>query len=575
MSKNRFLLLMLSLFLLCGCGQQTEAVTTPPMETAGARTEITQPQTKTPLNSTEGESSTSAVEESTTQASEETKDALVTDFSELEYKNEKISFNEKKSNYEDFSVTRQMQSVSVNGRTYCFDTNIPEADCNERIRFTEELLMKAGVTGEFRICLYNVVKMKHTYVENGSLYGRMEHMSDLEYLTGVLLAAYGEFTNYGMAYGYAALLLGEEIPEARYPEDWDYYDLNLLCFSPGFCDEEELNNNKAIALNFASAYVKKHGHAVYQDLLKKSGQLETAAIAREALADHYKSQGVEPELSPLLYALGGTTYSHVLQCEYATVYTERDWEDKRWDVVYNIDGWEDLGCGIIGYETTYRVYRNVFESLRLEMKQYQELFDIYLYNNSPTVFLVNNDNLEKKGDAGYYDYKNHQIYLVTLPRLSHEYVHSLTFFKLENSKQWIVEGIATYYETRFSNYSNALLVCIVEAGKNCAAEMIHVSEKYLESLGRRFDPIRDSAEYSSLKVYFHDKTLKDAPYEAGSSFIDYLIKRFGEGDVLDYFLVHHDLSRLTDKSMEELMAEWKNYLEERFKDYEKAGNAGG
>ena len=451
MSKNMFLLLMLSLFLLCGCGQQTEAVTTPQMETAGARTESTQPQTETPLNSTEGESSTSAVEESTTQASEETKDALVTDFSDLEYKNEKISFNEKKSNYEDFSVTRQMQSVSVNGRTYCFDTNIPEADCNERIRFTEELLMKAGVTGEFRICLYNVVKMKHTYVENGSLYGRMDHMSDLEYLTGVLLAAYGEFTNYGMAYGYAALLLGEEIPEARYPEDWDYYDLNLLCFSPDFCDEEELNNNKAIALNFASAYVKKHGHAVYQDLLKKSGQLETAAIAREALADHYKSQGVEPELSPLLYALGGTTYSHVLQCEYATFYTERDFKDINYDIIFDTEDWEDLTKEMYYGKTSYKSYRKVFEGLRMDMKQYQDFFNLYPYRNSLSVILIYNDHFNPQTMGGYYFSAPHQIYLTSLYSFSHEYVHSLIWHSPKTGVQWVQEGLTRYYQRRFSS----------------------------------------------------------------------------------------------------------------------------
>ena len=50
MPQNRFLLLLISLFLLCACGQQMEAVTTPPVETAGAQTEITQPQAETLLS---------------------------------------------------------------------------------------------------------------------------------------------------------------------------------------------------------------------------------------------------------------------------------------------------------------------------------------------------------------------------------------------------------------------------------------------------------------------------------------------------------------------------------------------
>ena len=575
--KNRFLLLLLSLFLLCACGQQTEAVTTPLVETAGAQMEITQPQTETLLSTevkespaqTLAESSTPAVEESTTQTSGESDPALTTDFSNLEYTSEKISFREKKSDFEDFSVSRQMQTFSVNGRSYCFDTNIPEADCRERIRFTEELLIKAGITREFRICFYNVVKMKHTYVENGSLYCRMGHMSDIDYLTAVLLAAYGEFANYGMAYGYAGLLLGEAIPEASYPEDWDYYDLNLLCFSPDFCDEEKLNNNKAIALDFASAYVAQQGHEVYQDLLEKSGQLETAETARAALSEHYKNCGVEPKLSPLLYAMGGTTYSHILRCEYATFYTERDWADKDWDHVYDISGWRDLHYEIIRGGTSYKAYKNLFEHLRLEMKQYQLFFSPYPNKNHLPVFLVNHAGMT---NAGYYNPHQHQIYLSTLPRLAHEYIHSLTYSKLKTSTRWIIEGIASYYETRFSEYSNALYVCIVEAGKDCGAEMKNVSKRFLDSLGRRFDPVNDSADYSSLKTYFYGYSVYDEPYSAGSAFIDYLIKCFGERAVLDYFLVHHDLSRLTDKSMDDLMLEWKSYLEERFKDYEKAGN---
>ncbi len=462
-----------------------------------------------------------------------------------------------------------MQTFSVNGRSYCFDTNIPEADCRERIRFTEELLIKAGITREFRICFYYVVKMKHTYVENGSLYCRMGHMSDIDYLTAVLLAAYGEFANYGMAYGYAGLLFGEAIPEASYPEDWDYYDLNLLCFSPDFCDEEKLNNNKAIALDFASTYVAQQGHEVYQDLLEKSGQLETAETARAALAEHYKNCGVEPKLSPLLYAMGGTTYSHILRCEHATFYTERDWSDKDWDHFYDISGWRDLHYEIIRGGTSYKAYKNLFEHLRLEMKQYQLFFSPYPNKNHLPVFLVNHAGMT---NAGYYNPHQHQVYLSTLPRLAHEYIHSLTYSKLKTSTRWIIEGIASYYETRFSEYSNALYVCIVEAGKDCGAEMKSVSKRFLDSLGRRFDPVHDSADYSSLKTYFYGYSVYDEPYSAGSAFIDYLIKCFGERAVLDYFLVHHDLSRLTDKSMDDLMLEWKSYLEERFMDYEKAGN---
>ena len=579
MPKNRFLLLLISLFLLCACGQQMEAVTTPPVETAGAQTEITQPQAETLLSTevkespaqTLAESSTQVAEESMTQAVKEGDPALITDFSNLEYKSEKISFSEKKSDFEDFSVSRQMRTFSVNGRTYCFDTNIQEADCTERIRFTEELLIKAGITRAFRICFYNVVKMKHTYVENGSLYCRRGHMSDIDYLTAVLLAAYGEFVNYGMAYGYAGLLLGEEIPEASYPEDWDYFDLNLLCFSPDFCDEEELNNNKAIALDFATAYVAQQGHEAYQDLLEKSGQLETAETARTALAEHYISHGVEPELSPLLYALGGTTYSHILRCEYATFYTERDWEEahRYYTKDYKTEDENDLLYDVLNCTTSYKASRNVFENFRMEMRQLQVLFDLYPYKNSVPVFLVNNVKME---EGGYYEPAKHQIYVGAIYIFEHEYIHSLTYSHLENRRiRWIVEGLTQYYTERFSCYYLAAAKYEMD-NRYLPGGSLNNKERFLDSLGRPFDPLLDIADVNSLDVYAYDATVFKSPYFAGSAFIDYLIKCFGERAVLDYFLVHHDLSRLTDKSMDDLMLEWEKYLEERFKDYEKVRN---
>ena len=558
-------LLLFACFFLVACGKEPASFT--PVY-SGEESAIQTAEASTSSSSVP-ESSTQVAEESTTQAVEESDPALTTDFSNLEYKREKISFREKKSDFEDFSVSRQMQTFSVNGRSYCFDTNIQEADCRERIRFTEELLIKAGITREFRICFYNVVKMKHTYVENGSLYCRMGHMNDIDYLTAVLLAAYGEFVNYGMAYGYAGLLLGEEIPEASYPEDWDYFDLNLLCFSPDFCDEEKLNNSKAIALDFATSYVEKQGHAAYQDLLEKSGQLETAETAREALSEHYKNCGVEPKLSPLLYAMGGTTYSHILRCEYATFYTERDWAEYHTSVFGEMDVDEnDLLYEMLHCTDSYKAHRQVFERFRLEMKQYQDFFDLYPYNDNLRVLLVNSDRISLDG---YYQSRDHQIQLRRLEVYEHEYIHSMTHSRLRTSLKWVVEGLTTYYSYRFPTYNRACYNYLLRVE---IPEMTGVfkdtAQSWLGSQEGRLD--LDVIDYYGLYTYWTGKTVYDEPYFAGSAFIDYLVDRFGEGEVLDYFLIHHDLSQLTDKSMEELMAEWKSHLEERFKDYEKPGD---
>lgn len=485
------------------------------------------------------------------------------DFSNLKYQEEKIEFSEQKNDFEYFSVARKMRTVTVNGRKYCFELSIPEADCTERVRFTEELLIKAGITREFRICLYSIVK--HTYIEDGSLYGRMGHMSDIEYLTAVLLAAFGEFASYGMAYGYAGLLLEEGIPEARYLVGWDYYDLNYLCFLPQFSSEEDAEKTKAIALDFAAAYVAQNGHAAYQTVLEQSGKPEEAAAAREALLSYYKSQGVSPDLSPLLFAMGGMTYDYIVHCEYAVCYMGKDC------MVRRIEDW--LNYPETYLHEDYPTVAYVFESLREEMHLYQSFLNLYPYDNDMKAFFVGSWREElKNGGVGYYNVKN-EIYMNRLQVFHEEYLHALTRRHLElDPPIWQSEGIVNYLKNKYSRFFNE------DNNKAYDLDNPHISGEpigeFLSRLNRPFDSVYDWHDYTDWLVYYMDlyDIEKHWSYSSVQSFMTYLCHRFGEKEVFDYLFHHHDLKRLSEESLEELTRAWKESLEERFKDYEKAGD---
>ena len=517
-------------------------------------------------SSAASESSTPEVGENTTQTSGESEAALTTDFFNLEYQEERIEFSEQKNDFEYFSVARKMRTVTVNGRKYCFELSIPKADCTERIRFTEELLINAGITREFRICLYSIVK--HTYIADGSLYGRMSAMSDLEYMTAVLIAAYGEFANYGMAYGYAGLLLGKEIPEAKYPVGWNYYDLNYLCFLPQFSSEEDAENAKAIALDFAAEYVAQKGHAAYHNLLEESGKAEEANAAREALLHHYKTRGVSPVLSPVLYAMGGQSYDYIVRCEYAFIYMGKDCAVRR------EEGW--LNYPETYLHEDYPTVAYVFESLREEMHLYQSFLNLYPYNNELKAFFVENIRNNRTGPDGYYDGVKHQIYMTHLYIFSEEYIHSITRHSLgEDPSFWQIEGIVNYLVNRYSRFFNEDYNALLSLERH--PEMIEKPVgQYYKLLKRPYDSALDWHDYSSWITYFKDSYDIDKlrSYEGAISFMTYLCRRFGEREVLDYLFDHHDLKRLSEESLEELTRAWKESLEERFKDYKKAGEAG-
>ncbi len=100
----------------------------------------------------------------------------------------------------------------------------------------------------------------------------------------MLLAGYGEWGNYGLAYGYADYLCqkagldnGEKNPAVQDTGSLltvsapELYDLNLLCFDEKFVTSEDVEASKNNARLLVADYLSSHSEAEFLELLSASG----------------------------------------------------------------------------------------------------------------------------------------------------------------------------------------------------------------------------------------------------------------------------------------------------------------
>ncbi|MBR3293467.1 MAG: hypothetical protein IKI69_03470 [Oscillospiraceae bacterium] len=500
------------------------------------------------------------VEEPTPTTEPTASPAPVVDYDALDYTTEKVVFKDKHNEYAAYSLSRSMETCTLGNRSYSFEKSISEGDRAARIRETEELFQRLGIDPELRICLYTT--LKDTYIEDSSVYGRFGTLAGADYTAAVLLGIYGEFCNYGMATGYARLLAGET-PEApgELPADWAYYDLNYLCFQPKFSGEEDAALCEKLALAFAADYVEKHGDAAYLELLRRSGEPEEAEAARAALLDFYAAQGVKPSLSPILYAMGGANYEYRAKCEHAVFFMDQGWSD-----YFSVK--QGLRPDSFLHED-YGQVRTFFETMREEMGKYRDYFSQYALPDDISATRIYF--LKKGADSSFDGFSRGLgvIYINSLHAIMHEYTHVLTGNALvDASPKWQREGLATYYQVMFASFAreseNFAMHYTRAEGDSFAVQLE-------QELGRPFQAETDWLYMCNMWTYYYDtyafmdfRAESYNAYMAAVSFLDYLIREFGEQHVLDYLLDNHDLTTLTDMTFDELRFAWQEDVEARF-----------
>ena len=176
---------------------------------------------------------------------------------------------------------KDVKKTETDHAVYYFETSINEQERQACIAETERApACIDGVMPKIEIVVLLPESHDGISVEDHRLYTSLRSEEFTEFLAGILLAAYNEWGNYGLAYGYANYLCrkaGEEYREVDSlisMSDPEAYDLNLLCFDEKFVTLQDVEASKNNACYFVNVYLAAHSEAEFLELLSDSGTVE-------------------------------------------------------------------------------------------------------------------------------------------------------------------------------------------------------------------------------------------------------------------------------------------------------------
>ena len=451
-----------------------------------------------------------------------------------------------------YAFRLNMDTTETEFAKYCFEESIEEKDREACIESTDKVLSNLTLS-EVVPEIYIFANDRYNYknISDHKLYCSIQDWKSVEYATDVLLVAYGESAHYGTAFGYASYLAKKfkwNSYEGKFsnPSVSDTLDLNYLCFSESFTTSNDIAVAKEIACAFVDAYINQHGEQTFRQLLAECSK------ATDALATYYRENGVSYAPSSVQYGYGGKKYDYLVYSDYGTFYIAKDWVDMCAENNPLItDGF---------LHSDYSNTKVFFETNISQMKQYQDLFNLDTYNNDLAIVF------SPKTSASQYSYYQgviHCIYLYNVDSLMHEYIHSLTM-PSNSLASWQAEGFARYFSYYYDFYGIPFLNQDYNNTANTpTTQYIH---EYLATINRPIDMAKDYCELENVAVYYFGFTDPNANYLAGSSFVQYLVKQYGEEAVINSIYGNGDS---LPKTYAELVKEWNEFIEGNYSNYSK------
>lgn len=504
-----------------------------------------------------------------------------------EYETEVMRYSEL---LDEFSFRKDVEVTRTDYAAYYFENSIDAAERSACIAATDMVLSCVDAAlPEIEIVVLSPESYDGILVSGNRLYTSVESWESVDYIAKVLLAGCGEWSNYGMAYGYADYLCRKAGMEGAEPvmndreavsEDRELasdgretvsdgrdrrefqsmdglagYDLTLLCFDENYMSAEDVEAAKNNAGLFAEWYMSSHSEEEYLELLSASGTSEGAARANEALKSFYEEHGVECSLTKIRYEYGGVSLDYAAACEYAVFYIGKDWQDQIWEMNPMVP--ENF------LHEDYSAIKKFFECNVSQMKQYQELFDLDSYSNELTVFFPNNAELLQ---TSFYQVKRGTIYLDSVVSLMHEYIHFLMDGYDDPENKWTVEGFARYYDCLYNDYGCAFW-------NQDYNDPEGAFQTYIEHIGRPVDSRADNRDLNDFLVRAYEWSDPNLTYESGASFVAYLVECYGLEDVIQYIGSDIRFNAKWGKSYKELVQDWNDYIEQNYSwyagDYQK------
>ena len=472
------------------------------------------------------------------------------------YHRQEITYSEPSVQY---GFRANMDCTETTFARYYFEPSIEETDRARCIAWTDIVLQSQMDPLLYpEIYVFTEKRFPDVFVADKKLYISVQDWKTPEYTANVLLAAYGPYSHYGLAYGFANLICNLTILErgSVIPESMDAADLSLLCFDTAFVSESDLETVKWHACRFVQDYAAEKGEAALQELLSASDTAAGAVAVSEALSRYYLSNGIDYAPTTLRFGHGGHSFSYTVFSELATFSVKKDWVDMNSQInplVYD---------GFLRHH--YEDIKAFFQINLDQMAKYQALFKLESYNNDLSVIFADT-NMSR---YSFYQSNTHRIYLKNVDSLMHEYIHALTLARSQSAMEnWEIEGFARYYSYRYDHYGIALL----NHDYNHLAQTAvtgYVYE-YLDQIQRPIDMASDYEEIENLAVWYFGLRDPNANYLAGSSFVQYLVKQYGDQAVIQS--VYGDKTPLP-KPYAELVSDWLANIENRYQDYSQYEN---
>lgn len=495
-----------------------------------------------------------------------TEDGECAAFPERAYETDIIYYNEPSGGVH---LRKDVEKTQTDYATYYFEIPISEQERNACIAATDRMLSRIDAPlPELEVVVLQQKSYNGVSVSGDRLYLSPQPWDSLDYLARELLAGYGEWANYGLAYGYANHLCnkagldgGEAGADGREADSLlpmsvlELYDLNLLCFDEKFASPQDVEAAKNNACLFVEDYLSSHSEEEFLELLSASGTVEGVAWSNEALETFYAENGVECSLTGILYQPGGASADYAAACEYARFYVYRDWQDVAWRKNPSVS--ENF------LHEDYGEVRAFFECNAYQMRQYQEFFGFDSYNNALSVFLKNH----KVASAPSCYVGKHEIYLENVGSLMHEYIHSVMFGHEAWEESWKIEGFARYFSYKDNLYNSLYMYDYLNAVWNNSASSSKYVQEYIDMVGRPIDIRTDFRELENIVTYACGETDPNASYQSGSSFIGYLSDLYGEEAVIAYVCSDDEYNAEWDKSYHELVWEWRKYIRDNYSQY--------
>jgi hypothetical protein len=427
------------------------------------------------------------------------------------------------------------------------DRDTPTDIADKCIYYTTQIL--DAIDTNRPIDIYVVSDYNHIYSYDSALYiGEIDYKS-FDYITAVIVTIFGQYTNYGLAYGYAneiAVSLGWQRNRAanfKAPVNADLNDLTTLCFDDQFvsADEVKLAQNNAKAL--VQWYLDDHSTTQLETLIDNSSEISETDTANAIFADFYSQNNVQYTPQTILFNYGGQTHDYLVKNIYTEFYVDSDWVE--YMIKYSP---EVLHAEFLHHD--YSETKEYFDTITDEMVQIREYFGFT--ENQPCPIVVFKNITDSK-NAGYYTPE--EIRVASASSVIHEYIHSLTYTsKLKSMDPWAVEGATTYFANMVDFYDDSVLdaVFTLYSPEACA--------KAAAYLGGDIDWARDWLTAYHFIVNDYDVTAT-GPYEIGASFVGYLMDTYGKERTLNYIYDTGWNVEPIEKTFDELVADWLEFID--------------